>query len=230
MLQQDAHFYENSSVQQQHQQQQRTQSVTQSQRFPATTYQPPNRPMSATAALHLPDMNLDQIFVNNSCGKLSMRNFGATTTGLDFSQEICELKAKNQRAHEKLRQLQLEQQQMASLKQESNANFNNTGSLSNSVVGNNFNNSEDNSHSNKKKELLDKLKQEQQMLKEQIGLLNRQRESAQHELEILATSSNGKLVFPTAISQATIKSLYDMNTTPNLSPISTENVFHQIKQ
>ncbi len=81
---------------------------------------------------------------------------------------------------------------------------------------------------------LEKLKQEKQTLKEQIIMLNKQRESAQMELEKLALSKTGNELK----NEKQIKSLQqivinsnnnlDINT-PTLSPISGENYFEQVK-
>ncbi len=199
-----------------------------------------NRPMSAQATLSyndLPDMNLDQMIVNNrmsSGGFSSIQNdnrpMSAMTQSLhahqngivihpsaDLRAEINQLKVNNQQAHEKLRQLQLEQQQLVSMKASNDL----LCSSSSNVVQND-------DSSLKKKELLEKLKQEQNLLKEQINMLNKQRETAQQELEMMGVASGKNN--PSGISHNTIKSLYDMNATPNLSPISTDNIFHHIKQ
>ena len=63
---------------------------------------------------------------------------------------------------------------------------------------------------------LEKLKQEQQLIREQINMLNKQRESAQIELEVLS------LTFSSSNLNKVIKR---SNNSPSLSPISlTENI------
>jgi hypothetical protein len=214
-----------------------------------------NRPMSATATLssyhNLPDMHVDQMIVNGrshfSSGGAQGPSGGRSMSALltqssttshhsqhqsnyqsngvvihpEFNAEISELKANNQQAHEKLRQLQFEQQQLASIKNgelvSASSNVINSAAAGSGGV--------DESCA-KKKELLEKLKQEQSLLKEQINVLNKQRETAQHELEILGVKSGGGLV-----NTVNKNGLYDMNSvTPNLSPISNENLFHHVKQ
>jgi hypothetical protein len=84
----------------------------------------------------------------------------------EFNTQIQELSFKNVEAQQKLKQLQLEQKQL---------------SLSNNEIQQIKMNEND----QKQCDMMEKLKKEQKMLKEQIDLLNRERETAQNELDAL---------------------------------------------
>ena len=79
---------------------------------------------------------------------------------------------------------------------------------------------------------LDKLKQEQQMLKDQINMLNKQRESAQIELEVLslnaAASSKANGLNENFYKATLIQSFQNSQCTPNMSPIPAENIFQEV--
>jgi len=125
----------------------------------------------------------------------------------EMNNQIEELTSKNAQAHLKFKELQSEHKQLA--------------------------NKCSKSDENKEEVLLEKLKQEKQTLKEQIVMLNKQRESAQMELETLTLNKNGNEL----IGEKQMKSLQqivinannnlDINT-PTLSPISGENYFQQV--
>ena len=80
---------------------------------------------------------------------------------------------------------------------------------------------------------LDKLKQEQQMLKDQINMLNKQRESAQIELEVLSlnagASSKANGLNENFYKATLIQSFQNSQCTPNMSPIPAENIFQEVK-
>jgi hypothetical protein len=126
----------------------------------------------------------------------------------DFNTQINDLRAQNLEAHEKLKQLQLENQEFL-----------------------NTNQSNVSTDSMQKRNLLDKLKHEQQLLKDQINQLNKQRENAQQELEILSlnntnninnnqsSTSNCIMSNQNGPNIKSLKDFYNLSTTPNLSPI-----------
>lgn len=188
-----------------------------------------NRPMSASASLIFrSDLNTDQLIVNNGAqSKFNSSNFHSISTANqvndDFTGEISELKMQNLEAHEKLRQLQHEQQQLSinfklEAQQQHQAEINKQNEENNNV--------ELDEHARKKKELLDKLKREQTMLREQISMLNKQRESAQKELDCLSGngSNNGVVVDATNKTSGTgLKNMFEISQTLNLSPIANDN-------
>ena len=151
-----------------------------------------------------------------------------TANNHDFSSQIQELSNKNMQAQQKLKILQFEQQQ---INQKNNKH----------QQQNNF--SSDESQKQKiQRDALEKLKKEQLQLKEQISSLNKQRESAQNELEVLATSSTSSLRNNDA-QNTIMKHLSQLNenvlsieheinnNTPSfsLSPIQLENNFQRLK-
>jgi hypothetical protein len=88
-------------------------------------------------------------------------------------------------------------------------------------------------------ENLDKLKSEQQLLKDQINKLNRERECAQMELETLSLNSSELGVKTKVLDRANLLKnleniefnridLNNQNVTPNMSPIPNENIFHDV--
>lgn len=127
----------------------------------------------------------------------------------DFNSQIQELGAKNAKAHQKLKQLQSEQISEPSK----------------------------NISKPKVQENLCKLKEEQKLLKDQINMLNRQRESAQCELEVLSMNpSEGSKRSILSDKDSFMQSLkniefnrIDINAdiTPNMSPIPNENIFNE---
>ena len=124
----------------------------------------------------------------------------------DFHSQIHELSNKNSQAQQKLKQIQSEH-----------------GSSSSKEILN-----------GNDKSALDKLKMEQQMLKDQIDMLNKQRESASYELEILAmnsmTSSNSAKLSEKS-SKGSEYNFIDGTKTPSLSPIrATENHFQEVNR
>lgn len=125
----------------------------------------------------------------------------------DLNAQIQELSAKNAKAKQKLRELQSDQ-------------FN-SGSC--------FKTETD--PKPKIEENLNKLKKEQQLLKDQISMLNKERESAQIELEVLSMSSskiNEKSNFVEALQNMEFNSVnINENITPNMSPIPSENHFQE---
>ena len=150
----------------------------------------------------------------------------------NFNSQIQELSNKNMQAQQKLKLLQMEQQQIN--------HMNNKPQHQQSHYNAQVNHNSDDSQKQKiQRDALDKLKKEQLQLKEQINSLNKQRESAQSELEVLATSSTSS--FRNTEAQNTImKHLSQLNdnalsleheindNTPSLSPIQLENNFQRL--
>jgi len=146
----------------------------------------------------------------------------------DFNSQIQELSNKNMQAQQKLKSLQFEQHQI-------NQKNNNPQHQQHQ---NNFA-SDANQKQKVQRDALEKLKREQLQLKEQISSLNKQRESAQNELEVLATSSSSSLRNNDA-QNAIMKHLSQLNenvlsleheinnNTPSLSPIQLENNFQRL--
>lgn len=141
----------------------------------------------------------------------------ATTRYSDFNSQIQELGARNMRAQQKLKQLKSEsnismpQQQQQQQQQP------------------------------KVQENLDKLKSEQQLLKDQINKLNRERESAQMELETLSMNSSdldkkargldnrANLMKNLEKIEFNRIDLNNQDITPNMSPIPNENIFQDVR-
>lgn len=133
--------------------------------------------------------------------------------------QIQELGAKNIQAQQILKQMQAEQL------------FTNPSS---------HNLKTENVQKPKIQENLNKLKEEQQLLKDQINKLNKQRESAQVELEVL--SHNGSVTGNHSKNDRQSRSTFmkqlqeieferieiNRNETPNMSPIPNENIFQEV--
>ena len=153
----------------------------------------------------------------------------------DFNSKIQELSNKNVMAQQKLKQLQFEQLQQNQSNQASQKTLFHSASLqdmgSSMSLGKHTNASIEDPKQKVQREALEKLKKEQQTLKEQISLLNKQRESAQNELEALASSSSNKSndkANNENIQNTIMKHFQEINssfnneindTTPSLSPI-----------
>lgn len=145
----------------------------------------------------------------------------------EFNSQIQELSFKNVEAQQKLKQLQLEQKHL---------------SLSN----NEMQQTKMNENDQRQTDTMEKLKREQKMLKEQIDLLNRERETAQNELDALVNNNVSVIQASTNQQQSTnennkniqcaimkhlnqinmneIHHNYDLisSNTPSLSPIRPE--------
>jgi len=124
----------------------------------------------------------------------------------DFNQQMHDLSNKNMQAHQKFKQLQLDH----------------------NLIGNhNNNNLNDNAT---KDSALDKLKQEQELIKEQINILNKQRESAQIELEVLSLTSSSTTNLPKTMNLNHNHNIHKRsNNTPSLSPISlSDNIYSDV--
>ena len=185
-----------------------------------------NRSMSAQFQNTSMASNESLFNMQNYSQTSQLNKFNGLNNNQDFSSQIQELSSKNMQAQQKLKLLQLEQQQ---INNQSKTQQNH--SYSSSYQANNTSLDE-----NPKQKTLEKLKREQMQLKEQINNLNKQRESAQNELEILATSSTSS--FRNSEAQNTIlKHLNQLNenvltleheindNTPSLSPIQPEQNF-----
>jgi hypothetical protein len=143
----------------------------------------------------------------------------------EFNSQIQELSNKNMQAQQKLKILQFEQHQI--------------NEKNNKPQQQNPFSSDDAQKQKVQRDALEKLKREQIQLKEQISSLNKQRESAQNELEVLATSSTSSLRNNDA-QNAIMKHLSQLNenvlslehdindNTPSLSPIQLENNFQRL--
>jgi hypothetical protein len=159
----------------------------------------------------------------------------------ELNAQIRDLSAKSALAHEKLKQLQNEHSSVLSHKQQSQiiqSNSENEPPLPQQPPSSQHTQQEMNSFTKndanelKQREALEKLKREQQQLKEQISMLNKQRESTRHELESLAFGSlkhshsnkNNSL----QQKQQTKSSLNDNFHVERFSPIPNENIFQQV--
>lgn len=143
----------------------------------------------------------------------------------EINSQIQELSNKNMQAQQKLKILQFEQHQI--------------NQKNNKPQQQNHFSSDDTQKQKVQRDALEKLKREQLQLKEQISSLNKQRESAQNELEVLATSSTSSLRNNDA-QNAIMKHLSQLNgnvlslehdindNTPSLSPIQLENNFQRL--
>jgi hypothetical protein len=117
--------------------------------------------------------SFDGLNINRSYSNLG-NNSNSRQSMSDFNSQVQELSFRNVEAQQRLKQLQLEQKQgsfpsndMHHAKQQQM----NGGSMDQS--------------DQKQRDALEKLKKEQRLLKEQIGMLNRERETAQIELDAL---------------------------------------------
>jgi flagellar biosynthesis regulator FlaF len=137
----------------------------------------------------------------------------------ELNAQIRDLSVKSALAHEKLKQLQNEHNSSFKQQQVAQSSTNELKQQENSFS----------SEELKQREALEKLKREQQLLKEQISMLNKQRESTQHELESLALGSLKPLHSGRNGPQKQTKSSGSDNfDNERFSPIFNENIFHQV--
>lgn len=204
-----------------------------------------NRPLSATFSNSV-DLNNEQqdmsninsnnqiAFNNRSTLSLSNTAIGQNKQpNLEFNTQIDDLKMKNLQVQHRLKQLQQEHRDSL-FKQESK--YDSSDSMQELESNNADLHNNPDMDQKIKNEALDKLKQEQQLLKNQINMLNKQRESAKQELEILSVASSASNKKENHFIQNTlIKHLSHMNSnfenennTPNLSPIPPENLISEV--
>ncbi|RNA06536.1 spindle and centriole-associated 1-like [Brachionus plicatilis] len=189
-----------------------------------------NRPQSATFNYQ----NNSELYNEQFAAKLNSANRPSSSLSqnnsnqaenqvyrtLEFNSQMDMLKDKNMQVQERLKQLQ--QEHMHKLERK------NSQSSDQSMEINDLD-------EKNKLEALERVKQEQQLLKEQINFLNKQRESAKQELEVLSKTSESRKD-NNYIQNALMKHFehFSLNyeaengtNTPGLSPIAPE--LNQIK-
>lgn len=203
-----------------------------------------NRPFSANN--YIPMANYPSDLINNPYNKVinhssvsplgSASNSGSftnkNTNNALINSQINELKLKNAQTEQRLRQLQSEQ-------------FKSNENSMRSASHQSLNEQQQNADLKQKKEALEKLKQEQKLLRDQINKLNKERETTNQELEVLSLNdvtsssessqsktSNSKLIQKQLAGSDHLRDLsnqLDCNS-PNLSPISSKNFAREVKK
>ena len=153
------------------------------------------------------DMKTAQHYRPSSTGLFSSANTSQIKSlndfNYDFNQQMHDLSNKNMQAHQKFKQLQLDH------------NLIDTATTTSTTT---------------KDSALDKLKQEQELIKEQINILNKQRESAQIELEVLSLTSSSTNLPKTMNLNHNHNIHKRSNNTPSLSPISlSDNIYYEVR-